>query len=309
MRASGVCGNHEVEQQPGHLAPPESARRAVLGIKMELFAQAASQTAVEQKAIQVRLNAVEERMASIEAQLAEERAGRAQDAAEYQQRLHAMESHFEAELNGRRALARRVAELAREVAEDRCARADDHQRLLKMETKGQAPPGFSEEEQPVKKPPSQRHKARSASPRGDVMLGSATDAELDVMLEEILEVIDAHEGQVLASNFPKCYYKVHGKPLNFKDLGYNKLSDLIRRLPGVYVEAGSHAFVRRAGVVEEAAPLDYDLPPLDSRVTEPFPAPTADAPPAPPAARLGFVPAATSGGAMSWSAVAAGAAP
>merc|ERR1719421_1783997 len=79
------------------------------------------------------------------------------------------------------------------------------------------------------------------------MLGSATDAELDVMLEEILEVIDAHEGQVLASNFPKCYYKVHGKPLNFKDLGYNKLSDLIRRLPGVYVEAGSHAFVRRAG--------------------------------------------------------------
>ena len=78
--------------------------------KMELFAQAASQTAVEQKAIQVRLNAVEERMASIEAQLAEERAGRAQDAAEYQQRLHAMESHCEAELNGRRALARRGAE-------------------------------------------------------------------------------------------------------------------------------------------------------------------------------------------------------
>ena len=63
-----------------------------------------------------------------------------------------------------------------------------------------------------------------------------------------------------------------------------------------------------AGVVEEAAPLDYDLP-LDARVTEPFPAGGADAPPAPPAARLGFVPAATSGGAMSWSAVAAGAAP
>ena len=207
-----MCGNHEVEQQPGHLAPPESARRAVLGIVMELFAQAASQTAVEQKAIQVRLNAVEERMASIEAQLAEERAGRAQDAAEYQQRLHAMESHFEAELNGRRALARRVAELAREVAEDRCARADDHQRLLKMETKGQAPPGFSEEEQPAKKPPSQRHKARSASPRGDVMLGSATDAELDVMLEEILEVIDAHEGQVLASNFPNATTRCTASP-------------------------------------------------------------------------------------------------
>ena len=83
---------------------------------------------------------------------------------------------------------------------------------------------------------------------------------------------------------------------------------MIRRLPGVYVEAGSHAFVRRAGVVEEAAPLDYDLP-LDARVTEPFPSGGADAPPAPPAARLGFVPAATSGGAMSWSAVAAGAAP
>ena len=32
------------------------------------------------------------------------------------------------------------------------------------------------------------------------------------MLEEILEVIDAHEGQVMASNFPKCYYKVHGTP-------------------------------------------------------------------------------------------------
>ena len=82
-----MCGNHEVEQQPGHQAPPESARRAVLGIKMELFAQAASQTAVEQKAIQVRLNAVEDRMASIEAQLAEERAGRAPDAAECQPRL------------------------------------------------------------------------------------------------------------------------------------------------------------------------------------------------------------------------------
>ena len=65
------------------------------------------------------------------------------------------------------------------------------------------------------------------------MLGSATDAELDVTLEDP-RGHRRHEASIRV-NFPKCYYKVHGKPLNFKDLGYNKLSDLIRRLPGVYV--------------------------------------------------------------------------
>ena len=67
---------------------------------MELFAQAAAQQSIEQKALQVRLHDLEDRTASLEAQLAESLAGRAQDAAEYAQRLGTMEAHCEAELNG-----------------------------------------------------------------------------------------------------------------------------------------------------------------------------------------------------------------
>jgi hypothetical protein len=273
---------------------------------MELFAQAAAQQSIEQKALQVRLHDLEDRTASLEAQLAESLAGRAQDAAEYAQRLGTMEAHCEAELNGRRALARRVAELAREVAEDRCARADDHHRLLKFESKG-APPGFPSTEEDLVQKKAPKHKARSASPRGDVVQGTATDRELEVLLDELLVVIDANAGQVLASNFPKAYVACHGKQLDFRSLGYHRLTDLVRRLPGLHIEAGSRAYVRRAGL-QEAAPLSLpfdDLPPLVAQ-SEPF---ATDAPPAPPAqARLGYVPDVTSG-APSWSSVAMSGAP
>ena len=83
---------------PGHLAHPRA--RAEQFHTMELFAQAASQTAVEQKAIKS-IQRGRGTHGVDPAQLGGA-SGRAQDAAEYQQRLHAMESHFEAELNGRR---------------------------------------------------------------------------------------------------------------------------------------------------------------------------------------------------------------
>ena len=78
---------------------------------------------------------IQEQLSSLQEQLAEERAAREAEAAEFRADKVALEAKIGAEHMARNALARRVAELAREVAEDRCARADDHARLIEMEVK------------------------------------------------------------------------------------------------------------------------------------------------------------------------------
>ncbi|KAH8065797.1 L-cystine transmembrane transporter [Aureococcus anophagefferens] len=53
---------------------------------------------------------------------------------------------------------------------------------------------------------------------------------------EVLAVVDgADAGAVLCANLPKLYYALHGAPLNCATYGEDRLSDLLGKLPNVYV--------------------------------------------------------------------------
>ena len=53
---------------------------------------------------------------------------------------------------------------------------------------------------------------------------------------EVLEVIDDCGGEILLPNFIKSYKRVHGKPLDYRALGFARLALLVERLPGVCLQ-------------------------------------------------------------------------
>ena len=66
---------------------------------------------------------------------------------------------------------------------------------------------------------------------------------------EVLEVIDDCGGEILLANFIKSYKRVHGKPLDYRALGFARLALLVERLPGVCLRPGaSGEILRRANV-------------------------------------------------------------
>ena len=77
---------------------------------------------------------------------------------------------------------------------------------------------------------------------------------------EVLAVVDgADAGTVLCANLPKLYYALHGAPLNCATYGEDRLSDLLGKLPNVYVRAearGRGGTVSRRGTGAE----DGDVP-------------------------------------------------
>ncbi|KAH8075626.1 L-cystine transmembrane transporter [Aureococcus anophagefferens] len=77
---------------------------------------------------------------------------------------------------------------------------------------------------------------------------------------EVLAVVDgADAGAVLCANLPKLYYALHGAPLNCATYGEDRLSDLLGKLPNVYVRAearGRGGTVSRRGTGAE----DGDVP-------------------------------------------------
>ena len=191
-----------------------------------------------------------------------------------------MRAQLEAEHAARNALARRVAELAREVAEDRCARADDHQRLLEHSAKfsvadGPAgPPGLGEPAAPEapapvgawgRPPPVPRAEpavatngAAEGRGRGKVMktkkgyvdatsVGASSD-QLEDLGVEILALCDASpSGTVLCANLPRLYYLKYRKALDLKAYGAAKMSALVSKLPGVHFGGTHRAEVSRKG--------------------------------------------------------------
>ena len=77
---------------------------------------------------------------------------------------------------------------------------------------------------------------------------------------EVLAVVDrAESGKILCANLPKLYYTLHGAPLNCATYGEDRLSDLLAKLPNVYVCAdarGRGGTVSRRGTGAE----DGDVP-------------------------------------------------
>ena len=74
---------------------------------------------------------------------------------------------------------------------------------------------------------------------------------------EVLEVIDDCGGEILLPNFIKSYKRVHGKPLDYRALGFARLALLVERLPGVCLQPGaSGEILRRANVAPPTASED-----------------------------------------------------
>ena len=72
---------------------------------------------------------------------------------------------------------------------------------------------------------------------------------------EVLEVIDDCGGEILLPNFIKSYKRVHGKPLDYRALGFARLALLVERLPGVCLQPGaSGEILRRANVHRRPRP-------------------------------------------------------
>merc|ERR1712147_461260 len=96
------------------------------------------------------------------------------------------------------------------------------------------------------------------------------------------------------SHLPPSYRRVHGKDLDYRALGFERLKLLVERLPSVSLQPGQHGgIVRRARCEEDLRSPDADgdahaapapAPAVSSDVDEKPPAPAAVASP-PPSAR------------------------
>ena len=110
---------------------------------------------------------------------------------------------------------------------------------------------------------------------------------------EILAVVDDRGGEVLLSHLGTRYRQIHGKPLDYRVLGFKKLVPLLKQLPGVSLLRGG--ILRRARCEEELRSPEADgdaqatlaaaapAPAVSSNADEKPPAPDAVASPPPPA--------------------------
>ena len=93
----------------------------------------------------------------------------------------------------------------------------------------QPPPKTSTEKKPVR-----------------VVSEKASPDTLEALSTEILQVIDANEGEVLAAHLPKRYHRTFGKKLIPQDYGCEKLLELLRATPRVGCGSGPRATVTRS---------------------------------------------------------------
>ena len=81
---------------------------------------------------------------------------------------------------------------------------------------------------------------------------------LNAMERDVLAVLD-DTGEIFMSHLPPSYRRVHGKDLDYRALGFERLKLLVERLPGVSLQPGQHGgIVRRARCEEELRSPDAD---------------------------------------------------
>ena len=118
---------------------------------------------------------------------------------------------------------------------------------------------------------------------------------LNAMERDVLAVLD-DTGEIFMSHLPPSYRRVHGKDLDYRALGFERLKLLVERLPGVSLQPGQHGgIVRRARCEEELRSPDADgdaqaapaaaapAPAVSSNADEKSTAPASVASPPPPA--------------------------
>ena len=81
---------------------------------------------------------------------------------------------------------------------------------------------------------------------------------------EVVAVVDAAGGAMLASKLPAAYEAKYGKPLDFKALGFASMSALAPRIPGVGVHDG-HDPAKTVLTTEDNV---YDLATIERRILE-----------------------------------------
>jgi hypothetical protein len=59
-------------------------------------------------------------------------------------------------------------------------------------------------------------------------------------------VDDSEHKAVLAANVPRVYAAAHG-PLDWREMGFEKLNHLLKRLPGVRLDGTNRAWISRDG--------------------------------------------------------------
>ena len=88
---------------------------------------------------------------------------------------------------------------------------------------------------------------------------------LEALSTEILQVVDANDGEVLAAHLPKRYHRTFGKKLVPQDYGCEKLLELLRATPRVGCGSGPRATVTKRPRAPAAAEDDIIRQPHDLR--------------------------------------------
>ena len=116
------------------------------------------------------------------------------------------------------------------------------------------PRGFVAREGDDVQPPPQNTQTEKKPVR--VVSEKASPDTLEALSTEILQVIDAHDGEVLAAHLPKRYHRTFGKKLIPQDYGCEKLLELLRATPRVGCGSGPRATVTRSAPRAPAAAED-----------------------------------------------------
>ncbi len=114
------------------------------------------------------------------------------------------------------------------------------------------PRGFVAREGDDVQPPPQTSTEKKTVPVGK----KASPDTLEALSTEILQVIDANDGEVLAAHLPKRYHRTFGKKLIPQDYGCEKLLELLRATPRVGCGSGPRATVTRSAPRAPAAAED-----------------------------------------------------
>ena len=76
--------------------------------------------------------------------------------------------------------------------------------------------------------------------RKDTKPGKLT---LETLSTRVLELVDAEDGELLSANLNRRYRRKYGCDLDFRSLGFERLNQCLREVPGVSVGTGARAVV------------------------------------------------------------------
>lgn len=98
----------------------------------------------------------------------------------------------------------------------------------------------------------------SAVPRPSILPQSQNEGTITLksLAKRILTLVDEEDGELLAANVGRQYRNKYTCTLDYKALGFERLSEFLKACDGVEVGAGSRGVVTRVGAAAAPAPQD-----------------------------------------------------